>query len=325
MNACPFVSVLVVNYNGRKHLAECLDSLHCQNYPRQRFEVIVLDNNSADDSAAFVNQHYPWVRLITSAVNTGFAQGNNLALAAARGEWIALLNSDAAAEPNWIEAKVTAGAQRGDIGGVACQLVFRNQPDTINGTGLQLLKDGRGADRDFGQSVSKVKRPAGEVFGGCGAALMLRRSMLDAIGLFDSSLFMYYEDFDLAWRARRAGWRFVFCPDTQVRHVFSASAGFASPMQVHFVERNRFVVNLKHGPIWLAVGTGLGLIARCFRSLFRFVTGGHGITLAHVGAHFHASLAVILALPRLVLRRIALRQRFGLADHIYRTWSRPKP
>ncbi|MFL5330924.1 MAG: glycosyltransferase family 2 protein [Gemmataceae bacterium] len=294
MSELPFVSVIVVNFNGRRHLANCLTSLAEQTYPRHRYEVIVVDNASSDGSVDFLRSDFPWVRLIEASANLGFAAGNNAGFEVARGEWIALLNNDASAEPEWLEAAVGAGegstphpspppqggrgpegggrrlkfSRRGkEIGGIASHIVFRDAPERVNSTGLIVLRDGRGADRDFGKTG--VLRERGDVFGGCGAGLVLRRTMLDELGLFDSKLFMYYEDLDLAWRAQRRGWRFVYEPRARVHHVFGASAGVASPLQTRFVERNRCLVNLRHAPLPVAIATALGSFARLGRSVWR--------------------------------------------------------
>jgi GT2 family glycosyltransferase len=317
----PFVSVIIVNYNGRDLLAECLDSLAQQTYPRHRLEAILVDNASHDDSVRFVRDSYPWVRLIQLDSNVGFAKANNIALEQARGVWIALLNSDAAANPDWLHTAVSAGSQSRNMGGVASRLVFRDRPDVVNGTALEIRRDGRGADRDFGRPLTQLKRPFGEVFGGCGAALVLRRSMLDAIGLFDSNLFMYYEDLELAWRGQRSGWKFVYEPDARVRHVFGASTGISSPFQTRFVERNRVLVNMLHAPIWLAVMTFIGCIARCCRTALRYMKRQRSIRWQHVTGHLWALASVFALMPRTLLDRHRLNAEFGCSDTIYRRWA----
>lgn len=163
----PFVSVIVVNYNGRRLLADCLHSLRRQTYPRHRFEIVVVDNASTDGSAEFLQQRFPDVRLVRLSRNTGFAGGNNAGFTVARGEWIALLNNDAVAEPGWLAASVNAGTPA-DIGGVAGHIVFADDANTVNSTGLELYRDGRGGDRDLNR-LEPLDRSRGEVFGGCGA------------------------------------------------------------------------------------------------------------------------------------------------------------
>jgi hypothetical protein len=307
----PFVSVLVVNYNGRPFLADCLTSLRRQSYPRHRFETIVVDNASTDGSAEFVLQCFPEVRVLRQRRNLGFAGGNNAGFEKARGEWVALLNSDAVAEPGWLLASVAAG-RRADIGGVAGHVVFAHDNRTINSTGLELYRDGRGGDRDFNRH-EPLARPGGEVFGGCGAALVLRRTMLEQVGFFRPDLFMYYEDLELAWRARRAAWRFVYAPAARVRHAFGASAGVHSPLQTRYVERNRGLVNLLHAPVWLAAAAVLGSAARVVRAAWRrraFVPHSAGFA------------SMLLTSPKYALDRWTAG---GSADGLYRRWARPRP
>ncbi len=316
----PFVSIIVVNYNGRTLLGECLQSLQAQDYPRQRYEVIVVDNASTDQSVTFVRRMFPWVRVLPLAENLGFAGGNNAGFAVARGEWLALLNSDASAEPHWLRESVLAGQSSPGIGGVAGHLVFRNQPNIVNSTGLELYSDGRAGDRDLRRNGYEINRPGGEVFGGCGAGLLLRRAMIQQLGGFDADLFMYYEDLELSWRARRNGWRFVYAPAARVHHASGGSIGVASPMQTRFVERNRTIVNLKHAPLWLATATGLGLVARIARAAFRS-TRRSNVSTWHVLGLARATAEVALRLPQLVAGRLSN----PTGDAIYRQWSRPRP
>lgn len=322
MNDMPLVSVLVVNFNGRSVLTECLDSLARQSYPRHRLEVIVVDNASTDDSVDWIRTHYPWVRLVAGPTNAGFAEGNNIAFRQSRGDWIALVNTDAAIEPDWVQKAVAIGQGESTVGGVVGRLVFRDRPDIVNTTGLRLLPDGRGADRDIDKPLLQLDRKVGEVFGGCGAAVLLRREMLDEVGLFDPRWFMYYEDLDLAWRARRAGWQFVYTPNLRGQHVCGASVGSASSLQTHFVERNRFLVNGRHAPLFIAITTGLGMFARCGRAVIRWLSGRNATTLRHVIAHFSALASAIVLAPGIISDRLAAVRRYGSADSIYRRWSR---
>src|SRR5204863_6429752 len=109
------------------------------------------------------------------------------------------------------------------IGGVTSRVLFRDEPGVVNSTGLVLYRDGRGGDRDLRRPDGPAVRATAEVFGGCGASLLLTRELLDDVGGFDPALFMYYEDLDLAWRARLRGWRFVYAPAAAVRHVCGGS------------------------------------------------------------------------------------------------------
>ena len=196
----PFVSVIVVNYNGKHFLKRCLESLAAQTYPEDRREVILVDNGSSDGSAEYVREQFPWVRVIRASTNWGFAKGNNIGLQHARGDLIALLNNDAVAGPAWLSAMTRALQQGLTVGGVTSKILFLHQPGVINSAGLDLYRDGRGGDRGFRQpDRGQFDRPT-EVFGACGASMLVRRAMIDDVGFFDESFGMYYEDLDLAWR-----------------------------------------------------------------------------------------------------------------------------
>ncbi len=292
----PRVSVIVVTYNGRRHLADCLNSLQSQQpLAASQVEVIVIDNASSDGTADEIRNKYSWVRLIELPRNVGFAAGNNAGIAAARGRYIALLNNDAVAQPAWLAALIESIEQSPDIGGVASKICFRHDPALINSTGLVLYRDGRGGDRGFRQRDAGQFDTADEVFGPCGAAMLLRREMLADVGRFDERLFMYYEDLDLAWRARHRGWRFVYQPRALVHHVHCASAGESSPFFCFHVERNRVLVNWKNQSLVIALLVSIGLVLRVGRAWWRVMLGRQ--TIAHGVAFVRALLSCLHHLP----------------------------
>lgn len=120
----PFVSVILVNYNGLRFLDACLGSLGRLAYPRDRFEVVLVDNASADESVAWTQQQYPWVKVIVNAENLGFAGGNNVGIRATRGDYVALVNNDTAVEPGWLDALVEAAERDPKVGACTAKLLF---------------------------------------------------------------------------------------------------------------------------------------------------------------------------------------------------------
>jgi GT2 family glycosyltransferase len=300
--------VIVVNFNGQRFLDDCLSALERQTLPRHEFEVLVIDNGSTDGSIEFVRERFPGVRLIALQRNLGFTGANNVGFRLARGRYLVLLNNDTRVAPDWLESLVRA-VDAPDIGGVAARIVFRSDPSVLNSTGLALLRDGRGADRDVHQMDRATKRPAGEVFGGCGASLLLRRELIDDIGGFDPRLFMYYEDLDLAWRARLRGWRFVYAPDALVEHVCGGSSDRASPFLMKQIERNRALVNIRNAPPLLALWSGLGLVLRAFRTGWRFLESPRhsGLTWRHLRGMTVALASVAGSLPARLLSRYETR------------------
>ena len=249
----PLISVIIVNYNGLRFLENCLASLKKQTYPANRFEIIVVDNGSADDSIAFIRNNSPEVKIIEARKNLGFAAGNNLGFKHAKGDFFALLNNDTEVPENWLSALADSMLKSKSIGLVTCKILFHGDRQTINSTGLELLSDGRGSDRGFREKDSGQYNQIEDVFGACGASVLLRKEMLTDIGYFDERLFMYYEDLDLAWRAKLRNWRCVYTPETVVYHIHCGSSGEWSNFFTYHVERNRALVCVKNAPLGMAL------------------------------------------------------------------------
>lgn len=317
-------TVVVVNYNGRHFLDECLTALERQDVPRHAYEVLVIDNASDDGSADFVRSEFPNVRVIALSSNLGFAAGNNVGFRLARGRWVVLLNNDTRVEPSWLRALLAATGN--GIGGVCSRLMFRDEPGIVNSTGLVPYRDGRAGDRDLRRCVDADVLTPAEVFGGCGASLLLSRELLDDVGDFDSTLFMYYEDFDLAWRARLRGWRFVYAPDSVVHHVCGGST--SSPVLLRQVERNRVLIAIANAAPFSAAASVVGLALRFGRFAYRFATSRqqYRLTPAHLNAMVVTAFEVVRFAPaRLLLRyetRVARRRR---PDRAIDRFVRPAP
>lgn len=243
----PLVSIVIANWNGRSWLSHCLSSLARQTFTD--FEVIVVDNGSSDDSVAWLLAHWPDVRLVRLKLNLGFAAANNLGIRAARGRFIVTLNNDTLAEPDWLAQMVTA-VSTPDIGMVAAKILVWNDPAMLDSTGIEVDLAGMAWNRGDGQPADTVF--AAEVFGPNAAAALYRREMLEQIGLFDEDFFAYYEDVDLAWRARRAGWRCVYAAEAQIRHWHSATGGQNKPFKAYLLGRNRVWCLVKNYP-WPAL------------------------------------------------------------------------
>lgn len=320
-------SVIVVNFNGRHFLDECLGALEGQTLPRHRYEILLVDNASSDGSAEYVRANFPGVRVIDAGGNLGFTGANNLGFRLARGRHVVLLNNDTRPEPGWLAALIAA-ADGDRVGGVTSRVLFRDEPHLVNSTGVVLLRDGRGADRDLRRPDGPETRLTAEVFGGCGASLLLTRELLDDVGGFDPALFMYYEDLDLAWRARLRGWRFVYAPDSIVYHVCGGSTGGQSPLLLRQVERNRTLVSLRNGPPFLAVTAGVGLILRLGRLIWRSVTRPVETrpTPGHLNAMMAAVRSVVARLPKVLLGRYDVRvARRRCPDRVIDRFVRPAP
>ena len=240
------VSIIVVNWNGRHHLALCLPSLLALTYPT--FEIIVVDNGSTDGSTVFLQERFPSVRLISLTKNVGFARGNNIGIRASEADYIATLNNDTKVEPNWLTALVETAESNPTVGMCAAKLLFWDRPDVINSAGICLDRAGIAWDRLGGQPNKAPQPDPLPVFGASAGAALYRRTMLSQIGLFDEDFFAYLEDVDLAWRARLAGWGCLYVDTAVVHHRHSATAIEGSPFKNRLLGRNKIWTVLKNYP-----------------------------------------------------------------------------
>ncbi len=237
--------VIIVNWNGKKFLKKCFDSLNKQTY--KDFKVVLLDNGSEDDSVKFVEENYPKTELIKLKENRGFAEGNNVAIREVMKskniKYVLLLNNDTEVVPDWIKELVKTAEKDDEVGMCASKMVIMSDPKIINGTGDVPFRDGIAISRGRNTKDTGLYSSEEEVFGPCAGAALYKREMLEEVRIgddyFDSDFFAYFEDVDLAWRCRLAGWKCVYNPEALVHHAVSGTAGFRSPFQVYHTERNR--------------------------------------------------------------------------------------
>jgi len=243
----PVVSIIIVNWNGRAYLPDCLDSLAGQTF--RDFEVILVDNGSVDESVSFVKEHYPWVKLVLLGENTGFSVGNNRGMEHAAGEYIITLNNDTRAESDWLETLVKTAVRYPNAGMIGCRICSFDDTDIIDSIGMGICRDGMSRGRFRNRRWSDLScREVEEILFPSACAALYRRSMIDVIGFFDDDFFAYAEDSDLGLRGRLAGWEAVSATRAVVYHKYSKSSGSFSPLKVYLVERNHYWVALKNFP-----------------------------------------------------------------------------
>jgi GT2 family glycosyltransferase len=301
----PRISVIILNWNGRKFLQECLDSLMAQTF--RDFETVLVDNGSTDGSAEFVRESYPWVRLVELPENTGFADGNNRGLAACDGEFIVTLNNDTKVAHDFLAELVRAVAGDAQIGMSAAKMRNYYQPERIDAAGLKIGMNGLGYNIGIGETDAGQYDGAA-VFGPCGGAALYRRAMLEEVGFFDADFFAYYEDFDLAWRGRLAGWGCVAAPRALVYHVHSATSGEWSRFKVYQTHRNKWYVIIKNWPLGFLLKRLPGVLVFDAAALFLAVLKGRG------GAAVQARLDVVKNLGRLLANRREVQARSKLSS-----------
>ncbi len=236
-SAPPTVAVVIVNYNSGEYLSRCLQSLH--NQTNSSDQIIVVDNASSDGSMREIERRFPDVKTVRLSTNVGFAAANNIAIRQiGNADWIALINADAFAEPQWLEELLDAAARRPEFDVLACAMLRDDNPTQSDGNGDVYHVSGFAWRAHCGLPASESPLDEREVFGACAAAVCYRREALVACGGFDERFFCYFEDVDLAFRLRLAGHRCLLVPRAVVRHVGSAVSGRRSDFTVYHAQRN---------------------------------------------------------------------------------------
>lgn len=254
------ISVIVVNWNRRSLLQDCLQSVIGQQ--DAELEIVVVDNGSTDGSVEFLNEFKSSISCIFNEENLGFCAANNQGIRAASGELIALLNNDAVADPRWAHELARAFADP-EVGMAASKiLVYGSDPPRIDKVGHLIYPDGQNRGRGTGEiDRGQYDRPE-EVAWPDGCAAMYRKATLDQIGGLDEDLFAYADDAELGLRARIAGWRCLYVPTAVVRHHRGMTLGVASARRVTLIERNRVLLAAKLFPWRLLIWNPVYYLAR---------------------------------------------------------------
>jgi GT2 family glycosyltransferase len=302
----PTVAVVIPSWNTIRLLPACLASLAGQGVA---METVVIDNGSSDGSLAYLEREdVPHVSLPR---NTGFTAAVNLGVARTMAPAVLVLNADTVLEGGAVRRLLEALEADSRLGGVQPRILQleagAETPDSVEAArlysaGQALTRDGRAYELGMGEAQGARGGEAGEVFGACGAACLLRRELFAELGGYDERYFAFYEDVDLNVRARIAGWRFEYVPDAVVWHVGNASweAGFDRPSaeNARLVARNRLATQAKFMPA---------------SALPRIATVEAGSLLRAAGerrflATLRGKLGVLVWLPRLLRERRRLRR-----------------
>jgi GT2 family glycosyltransferase len=253
-SSLPQVSIVIVVYESGPTLGRCLAAVRAQSFTD--YELIVVDNASSDRVAQAAAQADAGIVLIENAENLGFAAAVNQGARRASGRWLALLNPDAYAQPEWLERLLDAAHANPQVRSFTSRQLMADHPGWLDGLGDVMSLAGFPFRGGFGHKDPGALEP-GWVFSGCGGAMMVERDLFLDLGGFDERLFCYCEDVDLGYRLRLVGEPTLLVPDAVVSHVGSASTGGRrSEFAVFHGTRNRFWVFVKDTPpvlFWLTL------------------------------------------------------------------------
>ena len=250
-------------------LPNCILDLNKQSY--KNFEIIIVDNGSIDESVIFINQNYPNINLIESQENLGFAAGNNVALALAKGEFILLLNNDTRVPSNYLENFISAFLSNPKIGAAQSKIVRMGDPDVLDSCGsfwtntTLLYHYGVGKK----QSLQKYNKPF-PVFTNKGASMLISRKLIDRIGLFDNDFWCYYEETDFCHRVWLAGFECWYLPSSEISHAIGGtSVKFVNSVINYHNFKNKLLSYLKNFevrtlffviPIFITLSIGISFL-----------------------------------------------------------------
>jgi N-acetylglucosaminyl-diphospho-decaprenol L-rhamnosyltransferase len=258
----PVVSIIIVSWNVRELLAQCLRSVvqDCQAFASDQVEIIVIDNASTDDSVQTVRDQFPHVRLIESGANLGFARANNQALRAGAGRYVLLLNPDTVVKPGAFKSLVDFMDQHAEAGAAGAHIL--NPDETLQLSCypaptlsremwrlLHLDKFLPYGEYRMGEWDTRTPRQVDAVLGAC---LIVRRAALDQTGLFDESYFIYSEEIDLCYRIRRQGWRIFWVPQADVIHYGGQSTQQVASEMFLRLYQGKIIYFRKHYGAWRA-------------------------------------------------------------------------
>jgi GT2 family glycosyltransferase len=314
------VSVVIPTLAADSRLEECLAAL--QRQTRRDFEVIIVDNSGK--GLARPLGAAPGVTIIENQRNAGFGTAVNQGMRASRAPYLATINDDAVADPQWLDALVAALDRRPDAGMCASRVRFYGEK-WLDSAGMLMALDGSSKQRGHGRPPEDFP-VLEEVLFPSGSAALYRRAMLDQIGGFDDDFFLYCEDTDLGLRARWAGWKCLYVPDAVVQHHYSQSAGAASPLKAYHVERNRLFVLVKNFPLPMLLRAPFVSLAR-YGWHFRYLLAGRGSAArfrasGHAGPRMawyvvKAHLAILGHLGRLWRQRLAIRAQARITPRVF--------
>lgn len=241
MEERPELSIITVNYNGMKDTCELIESV--KTHVTLSFELIVVDNASLSNEADQIKESYPWIILVKNKKNLGFAGGNNTGISISKGKFILLLNNDTLIKDNSLRFLIERFNADPLIGGISPKIVFEFSPGIIQFAGYTHLSGITLRNRTIGFGVKDTGQydvPSMSPYLH-GAAMMVKREVIERVGLMPEIYFLYYEELDWCVKMTSRGYKLYYEPECTVYHKESQSTGQDSPLRTFFITRNRLL------------------------------------------------------------------------------------
>lgn len=309
MRPVPYTSIILVTWNSKIYLEQCRFAFLAQT--RQDFELVIVDNGSTDASLSGIEDRWKGLPLVVERLNNnlGFAAANNIGARLARGKWLALLNTDAFPEPDWLENLLKAAEHNPQYTAFSSRQIQYNAPHLLDGAGDVYHVSGLAWRNEYNMPADMYGLTQREIFSPCAAAALYSREEFLKTGGFDEDYFSYFEDVDLGFRLRLNGAKCLYVPDAVVHHVGSASTGKRSDFSVYYGYRNMIWTFIKDMPapyVWLFLPLHVSAIL-----FFAFY-----LTLKGQGkAIWSAILDAMRALPKILEKRRNIQKDLKTSPH----------
>lgn len=318
------ISFIVVNWNGKKTVAECLDSILSQTYLNR--EIIFIDNFSSDGSLELVKEKYAFDKLLALNRNYGYAEANNIGFEHAQGEYIALVNNDAILSPDWLEKAVAVfqGGIYKNVGSVATKNIDYYQRNLIDTAGAEFLGFGAGWDYKNLPIDSKEVNQRKEVFGACATAALYKKNILDKVGLFDPNYFIYFEDTELSFRLRLFGYTCVYEPEAVCYHYGGSKRDKNSKYYIEFGRRNIEFLFFKNMQGYLLSKYLLRHCAYEFVLFLYFLSVGKGISFLKAKIQFLKNIGYLFRERKKLKSKLLKSEKFKDIARVEKHFLRSK-
>ena len=241
MSNNPLVSIITINFNNISVTLDLLLSIRECTY--KNLEIIVVDNGSDLNPTEMIEEIFPEVKAVRSSKNLGFAGGNNLGIQYANGEYIFFVNNDTLFAENLIEELIKPFYENESIGIISPKVIYYEKPNIIQYAGATEINSLTGRNKVIGQGKNDNNKlfKSDFTFFAHGAAMIIRRSIVEKVGVFPEIFFLYYEELDYSYRIRKAGYKVYFNNRAVIYHRVSYSVGADSPLKTYYMTRNRIM------------------------------------------------------------------------------------
>jgi GT2 family glycosyltransferase len=306
----PRVSIIIPNYNGKKHLQECFKSLEMMEY--DNYEIILVDNASNDGSVEFAQRIFPEIVILPLEKNYGFAEACNLGVGKAKGDYIAFLNNDTRVDTRWLKELVLAVQKYGESNVYSSKVLFYDSPHAINTIGGIITPMGSGLDINFGKEDVDEYNQVRFVGSPSGCSMLLKKSIFLEMGGFDKDYFAYLEDVDFGWRCWLKGYKTYYIPQSIVYHKYGSTGGkIDTPFRVFNVQKNRLFNILKNFSIPNLV---TGFIVSVIFDLVRIVTFLLHRDFSLISAVLKGNYTFLLGIPETMPKRKYIQENRKISD-----------